>query len=152
MTEGLHKHTIREVISLLVGPTLAYALVVPFGYAAYLGFTQPEITSAEVINAARSLIAGPLYQWSLRGLIALLSFLAGLMPARRQTEGTGLVLINTLIAVLASFVVLVLVRLGLDLIFQTPAAIPRAALDGAAYAAALGWALLGAWLGRRPLT
>jgi len=152
MVDGLRKRVIQGVMSLLIGPTLAYALVVPFGYAAYLGLARPEITSAEIVSAVRNLIAGPLYQWSLRGLIALLAFLAGLTLARRQADDGRLMLINILSAALASFVVLVLARLTLDLIFQTPAAILRAVLDGVAYAISLGWSLLGAWLGRRPPT
>jgi hypothetical protein len=133
----------------LAARAAACALIVPFGYATYLGLSQPQLAGPVIFSRASALVADPLIQWALRDAIALLALLQGVQLARRASEENSFLLGNTFVMALGALGAVVVLRLALDLIFQTPQVVQRAVLDALGYAAALGLALLGAWLGRR---
>jgi hypothetical protein len=138
---------IRQTGFMFVFLALAYALFASFGHAAYLGFTQPDLPSEEIATLSAGFVAGPVYRWSARGLIALLALAHGFALARRL-EGERALLHALVMGVLA-LAVIALVRLGIGRIFPTAAAAARIGGDALTYVVSLGLALLGSQLYRR---
>jgi hypothetical protein len=138
---------IRQTGFMFVFLALAYALIASFGHAAYLGFTRPDLPSEEIATLSAAFVAGPVYRWSVRGLIALLALAHGFALARRL-EGERALLHALVMGVLA-LAVIALVRLGIGRIFPTAAAAARIAGGALTYVVSLGLALLGSQLYRR---
>jgi hypothetical protein len=138
---------IRQTGFMFVFLVLAYALVASFGHAAYLGFTQPDLPGEEIATLSADFVAGPVYGWSVRGLIALLALAHGFALARRL-EGERALLHALVMGVLA-LVVIALVRLGIGRVFPAAAGAARIGGDVLVYVVSLGLALLGSRLYRR---
>ncbi len=148
-TIPLNWPAIRRAALTLAGLAAACALVLVFGRAFVLGITQPSLAGADLIQSTAAFVAGPLFQWVLRAIIALLALGEGYLLAH-ELRGTGeLALANAFVMGLAAMIGLVVLRAALDVLFAAPNVVQRIVVDAVLYVVSLGLALLGAWLGRR---
>ncbi len=148
-TPLLHWPTIRRVGGTFVGLCAALALTLSFGSALVQGVSNPSLDSAEITSRAAAFVAGPWFQWSLRGTVVLLALVQGIGLARLLARTPQATLANAFVMAFGSVIVLVLLRLALDLIFGAPGTLKRFLFDAAGYVAAIGLALVGAWIGAR---
>lgn len=136
---------VRQTGTTLVLLSLAYALTLLFGYASYLGFSQSALSSAEIVAQSAEFMAGAVYQWSLRGVIALLALAQGFALARRLKNEQAL--LHALPMAGLSLSMTVVFRFGLGLLFPAPVGTVQLVVDAAVYGVSLALALSGALVG-----